>query len=156
MELLIQVGFVLFFILLGLFAGRFAEKRHLANLAQRESGVSNFTIHDVRAYLPAADPTRVSTLVSGEAVISSDYFKTFVAKLKGFIGGELKTLQTLMDRARREAVLRMIEDARAKGFDSICNVRIEGFDIAGASVQKKGGVVLVAVLASGTAYKRAG
>lgn len=156
MEGLIQLGFVLALILVGLFAGRFAEKRHLADLADRETAASGVTLNDLRVFLPAADAARGTTLVTGEAVISSDYFKTFVAKLKGFIGGELKSLQTLMDRARREAVLRMVEEARAKGYDAVCNVRIEGFDIAGASVQKKGGIVLVAVLASGTAYKRAG
>lgn len=156
MEQLIQLGGVAFLILLGLFAGRIAEKRHLSRLAEREAAIAGFVMHDLRMYLPAADHAKGGTLVSGEAVISSDYFKTFVAKLKGFIGGELKSLQTLMDRARREAVLRMIEDARAKGYDAICNVRIEGFDVAGASVQKKGGMVVVAVLASGTAYKRAG
>ena len=43
-------------------------------------------------------------LVTGEAVIASDAFKTWVFGLKNIIGGESKTFARLFGRARREAL----------------------------------------------------
>ena len=45
-------------------------------------------------------------LVSGEAVVASDTFKTWVFGLKNIVGGESKNFTRLFDRARREALLR--------------------------------------------------
>ena len=46
-------------------------------------------------------------LVTGEVVISGDYFKNFVANLKSIFGGRLTTFESVLDRGRREAILRM-------------------------------------------------
>ena len=51
-------------------------------------------------------------LVTGECVISGDYFKNFVAGLKNLFGGRLTTFESVIDRGRREAILRMREKAR--------------------------------------------
>lgn len=154
---LIQIGIVLALLLLGLSAGRIAERRHFRRLAEREQvHAGKFVVTDLRSFPGGVDPSKSPALVSGEVVISSDYFKTFAAALKKIIGGELRGLETLMHRARREAVLRMMERAAAAGYDSICNVRVEGYDVAGSSQRAKKAMVLVAIQVSGTAYKRAG
>ena len=62
-------------------------------------------------------------MVSGEVVISGDYFKNFVAGIKNFFGGRLTPFESIMDRARREAILRMREKARNAHI--IVNTRIE-------------------------------
>lgn len=153
---LIGLAFAGVLLLLGLTAGRFAERRHFARIEARERDIAGVVVvTDLRAFPGGVAPGSVPRLVSGEAVISSDYFKTFVAGLKKIVGGELRSLESLMNRARREAILRLIEQARAQGCDTICNVRIEGFDVAGASAKANNkAMVMVCVLATGTAYKR--
>ena len=52
-------------------------------------------------------PILRTRLVQGSAVISIDYFKRMLAALRNIVGGEVKSYETLVDRARREATLRM-------------------------------------------------
>ncbi len=150
-ELLFQIGVPALLVLVGLFAGRVAERRHLASLAKREAELRSMVVSNLRTY-PGASPTDAKAeLVSAHAVISSDYFKTFVSKLVSIIGGELKTLQTLMDRARREATVRMLEDAKARGYDGVCNIRYDTVDIGSAENAKS--IVMATIIATGTAYR---
>ena len=95
-----------------------------------------------------------STLVTGSIVVSLDYFKRVIAGLRGIVGGRVKTYEPLLDRARREAVLRMIEDARAQGFDGIFNVRLETSRLANSRGDGEG-TAGVEMLAFGTAVKMA-
>ncbi|MGB5255686.1 MAG: heavy metal-binding domain-containing protein [Woeseiaceae bacterium] len=93
-----------------------------------------------------------STLVTGSIVISLDYFKRVIAGLRGLIGGRIKTYEPLLERARREALLRMTESAREQGFDAIFNVRLETSRLANARRDGKG-TAGVEMLAFGTAVK---
>lgn len=61
----------------------------------------------------------------GNVVIASDAFKDFVGGLKSFFGGGMTAQETLMDRARREAVLRMRESAVAQGAREIVEMHLE-------------------------------
>jgi uncharacterized protein YbjQ (UPF0145 family) len=90
-----------------------------------------------------------SRLVNGSVVISIDYFKKFVASLMNFFGGRVSTYETLIDRARREAILRMKEDAGDAS--EIINVRIETSSI---SKNASDNIGAVEVLAYGTAIYR--
>ena len=153
MEMIINLAIGATLLLCGLFAGKVAERKHLRSLDAREAVLlKDFLVTDLRSCPGHAAPGGV--LVTGESVVSSDYFKTFVATLKKIIGGELTTLQTLMTRARREALLRMVESARGQGFDAICNARIETVDIGGAGVNTQKVMTMATVVASGTAYRR--
>ncbi|MNT77276.1 hypothetical protein D3C72_2163720 [compost metagenome] len=57
--------------------------------------------------------------------MASDYFKNFVGQLRSFFGGRLSTHETLLDRARREAVCRMRETALKKGATQVVDVHLE-------------------------------
>lgn len=159
-DILFDFGWVVVLLIVGLSAGRIAERRHLKRLAVDEAAfVTPLLMTDLRSY-PMCGTSHTSeadapALVSGEAVISSDSFKTFIAALKKIIGGELRTLETLMSRARREAIVRMARQAHSLGYDAVCNVRIESADLGGSGVSEKKAVTMVCVVASGTAYKRA-
>jgi uncharacterized protein YbjQ (UPF0145 family) len=89
-------------------------------------------------------------LVSGTVVISSDYFKQFVAGLRNLVGGRFRGYETLLDRARREAILRMKEDARRSGYHVIVNVKLENTSISGG---RQGAMPAFELLAYGTALK---
>jgi len=80
--------------------------------------------------------------------ISVDYFKRFLAALHAFFGGRVTSYETLLDRSRREALLRMKTMAKEKKAMLILNVRYETVSIykgAGKSIGS------VEVLAYGTA-----
>ena len=83
-----------------------------------------------------------------------DIRKRVIAGLRGIVGGRVKTYEPLLDRARREAVLRMIEDARAQGFDGIFNVRLETSRLANSRGDGEG-TAGVEMLAFGTAVRLA-
>jgi len=133
------------------FIGSHIEKRHFANIRQREADLHGFA---VVSFDSMPDDWNVSTsqLVTGSIVISVDYFKRVIAGLRGLVGGRIKTYEPLLDRARREAILRMTEEARAQGFDAVFNVRLETSRLANARRDGKG-VAGVEMLAFGTAVK---
>ena len=89
-----------------------------------------------------------SELVQGSAVISVDYFKRILAALRNIFGGTIRSYETLVDRARREAILRLKESAPA-GTMIIINVRIETSTIGKNTHEKS--VSCVEALAYGTA-----
>ncbi len=126
MEVVISLSITIGLIVLGYVAGRILEHRHLADLQRREAAASSVVTVDVKAV-----PTDATggTLVMGEVVIAADYFKTFAAALRTIIGGEVRTYQSMLSRARREARLRMVEQARALGADLVVNVRFEWSDV---------------------------
>lgn len=87
-----------------------------------------------------------------EVVIATDYLKSFLAALKKLIGGEVKSYLSLVERARREAILRVLEEARRQGYNAVCNIRLVASDIGGSAHQRKG-AAMVTLIASGTAYQ---
>ncbi len=146
-----NLGIFFFLILLGLIVGKTTEIRHLRNLQKREYETSAMVMSDIKTFPGLSETGPQGILVTGEAVIATDYLKSFLAGLKKFIGGEIKSYETLVTRARREAILRMKDEATRLGFNAVCNVRLETADI-GANTSRRG-VAMVAVLASGTAYR---
>ena len=64
----------------------------------------------------------------------------------------MKSYYSLMERARRETLAKLIEQARAMGYNAVCNVRIEPADISGAVTNPKKKSVMVCVIATATAY----
>jgi len=135
---------IVILILLGLIFGTIAEKRHFISIRKREEEYLFLPIHTFKR--STLSDIKDVKLVSGSVVVSIDYFKQFFAALVNFFGGNIKTYETLLDRARREAILRMKEQA----LDSkeIANVKIETSSI---SKNAKGGVGSVEVIAYGTA-----
>jgi uncharacterized protein YbjQ (UPF0145 family) len=152
METIIDIGIFVFLLALGFFAGRFAEQRHFRHLANREAGNGDFLISQLRSYPDAVSGPSPPTLVIGEAVIATDYLKSFLAGLRRIFGGEVRSYQSLLTRARREALQRAVEQAREQGYNAICNVRYQSADVGGNSKMRR--VAMVAILASATAYHR--
>lgn len=133
---------------LGFFTGSWAEKRHYRSIHKREK---DFLDLPAVTFRKVDDPENIeqAQLVSGSAVISVDYFKRFLAGLRALVGGRIKTYESLLDRARREAVLRMKEQARSA--DLIVNMRIETSSISKGQKQKSVGTI--EAFAYGTALR---
>lgn len=133
---------------IGYGTGRYAEHRHYQSILQREDALRRIPVVATKR-APWGDPVPESYMVSGSVVISVDYFKRFVAGLRTLVGGRITTYETLLDRARREAILRMKEQAKALGGHIVFNVKVETSSI---SKGRKNTVGSVEVLAYGTAF----
>jgi len=147
MENLLNLIIFLILVALGYFAGTHAEKKHYKSIEEREDAYLNLPAVTLKN--PGVDDSRVvqAELVHGSVVISIDYFKRLLAMLRNIFGGRVEAYESLIDRARREAILRMKE--AAQGSDMIVNVRVETSSI-GQSANKKS-VGSIEVVAYGTA-----
>lgn len=133
MELLIQLGLVVVLLLAGLVFGRAAESRHFRDIESREAALGYLLVFNEKRP-PAGHEFREATLVVGSVVIAEDYFKRAAAALRGLVGGRVTAYESLMDRGRREAILRMKEAARARGAAYVFNVRFETASLAESAV----------------------
>ena len=135
-------------IAVGYTAGRIAEQRHYRSIRSREREFAEVMVFSNR-FPPLTRPAE-QALVVGSVVVSEDYFKRVVSMLQKLVGGRLKSYESLLDRARREAVLRMKLQARERGAKMIINVKFQTFSIPGNRPNSFGAVEL---LAYGTALK---
>ena len=132
---------------LGFGAGTFVEKRHYRRIHTREAATINLPMTTSKHLTCSPEEVLAVRLVQGSAVISVDYFKRLLASLRNIFGGNVKSYESLIDRARREALLRMKE--KAPDAHIIVNVRIETATV-GRKANKKG-VGCLEALAYGTA-----
>ncbi len=138
---LIQIYVGLFLLFLGLIAGTLVERLHYRRIKRREHGfVTLPTI--TAAAVPDEHQVERSQLALGSAVISVDYFKRFAASLKQLFGGEIHSYSSLLDRARREALLRMKENFADA--DLFINVRFETSTISSGNNSRIGSVEVLA------------
>ncbi len=151
MEALTQLGITLMVLTVTYLVGSAIERRHFDSLRKREARLRAFpTVTFER--LPEGWQVADSGLAMGSTVVSLDYFKRFLAGLRGILGGRVRSYEPLLDRARREALLRMTEGAVADGYDAIVNVRLETSRLASSRGRGKG-TAGVEMLAFGTAVK---
>ena len=139
----------LLLLMLGYGFGQYAEKRHYRSILEREEQTLSMPVMTLKK-VPQQLTRCKTNLVSGNVVISIDFFKMFVAGLRSLLGGRVRSYETLLDRARREAILRMKENALLEGAKVIVNVRIETASINKNSGRRQG-VGSVEVVAYGTA-----
>lgn len=127
--------------------GRHAENKHYKSIIERETQLNSLPAIASRVP-PYGRIDYDSQLVTGSVVISVDYFKRFLSSLRNIVGGRVTAYETLIDRARREAILRMKEMAASKNAELVFNIKFET-----ASIYKGNGKSIgsVEVLAYGTA-----
>ena len=155
MELILGFGAVLFFLFLGLIVGGINERNHFRQLDMREAQTRDILVTQLKSFPAATAVERTPRMLVAEVVISSDYLKSFLAGIRNIFGGEVRSFQTMLERARREALQRMKEEARQMGYNAICNVRLETADIGGRGSSSNKRIFMAAILASSTAYNAA-
>jgi len=142
---------IIFLVLLafGYGFGQWFERRHYHSIREREQEFKDLLIIQTKIIPPPFSAGHETFLVNGSVVISVDYFKRFVAGLRNIVGGRVTPYETLIDRARREAILRMKEEARASGANAILNVKYEMCSIYKG---RRNSIGSVEALAYGTAF----
>ena len=125
--------------------GRAAERRHLRRIEAAEALFGALPVVSLGKGEMQPGEARVLGLVSGGVVVANDLFKAWRARVRSLFGGNITHFETLVERARRDAVARMRREAAQLGASQVCGVRFEATAI---STGRGGGVE---VLAYGTA-----
>lgn len=144
--------FFIFLLILGYVAGSVAEKNHYKSIEEREKKTLQLPVVNMKKVEDVVGPGKKiasAELVAGSVVVSIDYFKLILASLRNLVGGNVRSYETLVDRGRREAILRMKEAASSP--DIIMNLRIETSTIGRSANTKSIGSI--EVLAYGTAIR---
>jgi len=143
-----MVELVVFLVLLtlGYGVGQFAERRHYRSIIDRESRLN--ALPAIASRYPPTEPRYEQALVIGSTVVSVDYFKRFLAALRNFFGGRVISYESLLDRARRESLLRMKQQAADLGASMVFNIK---YETASISKGRRNTIGSIEVLAYGTA-----
>jgi hypothetical protein len=80
------------------------EKKHYGSIRERERKLLSLPAVTAETLFPHNQDVGTSRLVYGNVVVSIDYFKRFLAGLRNIFGGEVSSYETILDRARREAI----------------------------------------------------
>jgi len=131
------------------FIGTLVEIDHYKIVEKKEKEYLHLPVVTNEELLDNTREVENAELISGNVVISIDYFKRMLAGLRNLIGGEVSSYETLIDRGRREAVLRMKE--KALSADIILNMRIETSAVGQNANKRKDSIGSIEVLAYGTA-----
>jgi uncharacterized protein YbjQ (UPF0145 family) len=145
-ELIFGLVIPLLLIVVGRIVGSTIERNHFKSIGEREARFRTQPALSIKRS-DSLRPIRSARLVMGSVVVSVDHFKRFVSGFRMFFGGEVRSYSSLIDRARREAVLRMKESQ--PDADAYLNTRIETSTISSTSGDE--GMGTIEVLAYGTA-----
>jgi uncharacterized protein YbjQ (UPF0145 family) len=94
--------------------------------------------------IPGKQIASIIDMVRGNTVRARWFGRDIVAGLKTIVGGEVKSYTEMIDKARDEAIGRMIQEAERLHADAIVNVRLATSDVLQGSAE---------ILAYGTAVK---
>jgi uncharacterized protein YbjQ (UPF0145 family) len=108
--------------------GAVNEQRHLRDLTAREAALAHILVTDLRS-VPEPAVATGAVMVGGNVVIATDYLKQARASFRNLVGGEIRGYETLMDRGRREARLRMLDEATRAGAIMVINVRFTAAEV---------------------------
>lgn len=120
------------------------ERRHLARLSAREADLQDISITQTPA-LPPGFGAGDSTLLVASVVLSRGSFRMIFVAFRKLLGGRIPGYTLLLERARREALVRLKEAARERGAPAVINLRLETTQISSK------GMPVVEIMAYGTA-----
>ena len=143
-----QLIIVIVLIGLGYVVGSIAEKRHYRSIISREAQLLHIPTVSVKNMIEGGVDIIDARMVQGSVVISIDHFKRILASLRNIFGGKVTAYESLVDRARREAILRMKE--KSPNADIVLNTRIETSTI-GRSANNRKSIGSIEAMAYGTA-----
>ncbi|QGY40143.1 heavy metal-binding domain-containing protein [Pseudodesulfovibrio cashew] len=129
-----ELYIVLALLVLGYVAGTYRERRHYRSILRREQELVNVPVSSMKTVPFDEDRIERAELIQGSVVVGTDYFKRIAASLRNLFGGNIRVYESLIDRARREAVLRLKESAGDA--DIVVCLRIETSTIGAGSKNK--------------------
>ncbi len=146
-----QVWIFLGLVVLGLFWGTFLERAHFRSIRRREKALRRIKETNLKQLPVAEEEVDRSWVVMGSTVVSLDYFKKIVGLIINIFGGRIRAYEKLLERGRREAILRMKD--QALDADYVINVRLETSCIGSNNRNQRNAVMGIEVIAYGMAVK---
>lgn len=140
--LIIQIVIFAILFSVGFGFGRFNERKHLQYLDEQEQRLAYIRVNNSRFI----ESTLPGHMISSNVVISHDYFKYAIANVQNMLGGHLTSYESVVERARREAIVRLKLEAEKMGADQIMGIRLSTTELG-----MQGG--MVEVFAYGTAIQ---
>ena len=80
--------------------------------------------------IPGYRIKEVKGLVVGIAARASHFGRDLAALLKNIAGGEVKVYIELLNRAKEEAIMRMVQEAKARGANAVVGFRLATTNIS--------------------------
>lgn len=99
------------FLFVAYITGSISEKNHFKRLRTREAALINQPYVVDQFKTMDLSQTQRTEFVHGSCVIAADRFKLFLGSVLSIFGGRISAFESLTDRARREAIIRMREQA---------------------------------------------
>lgn len=140
--LIVQIVIFAILFSVGFGFGRYNERKHLQYLDEQEQRLAYIRVNNSRFI----ESTFSGHMISSNVVISHDYFKYAIANVQNMLGGRLTSYESVVERARREAIVRLKLEAEKMGADQIMGIRLSTTELG-----MQGG--MVEVFAYGTAIQ---
>ena len=114
---------------LGWLLATWFERRHFRSINEREISLQRIMVNTSKR-IETCEPEG-TTLLIGSVVVAHDYFRTLIIFFRKIVGGNIKPYERLVQRGRREALIRLNEEADERGIDKVINVRFTTNSVSG-------------------------
>jgi len=114
--------------------GNLYQGKIVGDLLAREKSIEKDPLTNLRSVIGDRQ-IAASGLIFSNVVSAPSWWQLFLAKIKSVFGGNIQSLDKMLDWGRSEAMQRLRELAIKNGFDEVINVRMETSTI---SVDKGG------------------
>ena len=154
MDYIFEIVIFLILISLGFFVGSWQEKKHFKSIREREELLKDIVV------IPSRNPPDYNQypyrteLICGSVVVAMDYFKKVAGSLASIFGGRIRFYETLVERARREAVLRLKQAAKDQNAQMVFNIKFSTASILKNKAGQPGGSVEVTAYGTAIIYNR--
>ena len=132
--------------------GNWHQNKIKGDLLQREKSIERDPMTTLRNVV-GDRPIASSGLIFANVVGAPSWWQLWLAKWKSVFGGNIKSLDKMLDWSRSEAIQRLREMALAQGFDEVINMRIETSQISvNKGGKQKGGSLEIVAYGTGIKY----
>ncbi|MBR2386281.1 heavy metal-binding domain-containing protein [bacterium] len=127
------------------------EHFHIKDIRKREIKLYKSPYITFAKNINAHKKVKKAQLVASTVVLGADLLRVVFAKFINFFGGNISLYEKIADRARREAILRIREQANKMQADIVVNIKIETIRLN--SIDDRNSQPRLSVLVSGTAIQ---
>jgi len=120
------------------------ERRHITKLTEQETQLAHIRLSNTDKF---DETVSEGIILIGSTVLVHDIFRKLIITIKKIIGGNVRLYERLTMRGRREAIIRLKEEAQLRGLDQIINIRLTTVKISGRFLSG------IAMIAYGTGVK---
>ena len=147
---MLDVIILIVFVSICCITGKTIEKNHYKNIRNREIALIRKPCLTYGNKILDNKKIQQIGVVTSDVVIGCDRFSAIIADLKNIFGGNVSSFEAILDRGRREALLRLREKALNLGANIVINVKYDSVSLI--PVGYKGGPI-VSITACGTAVR---